>query len=87
MWRSQGRPADARSEPTAAAFYVTNSLYSAVDAQFYPEGIRGRIMKVDVNPHGGLAIAPNFFVPFQGERPNQIRLEGGDSSSDSFCYP
>jgi len=47
----------------------------------------GWITKVDVNPNGGLAIAPNFFVPFQGERPHQIRLEGGDSSSDSFCYP
>jgi selenium-binding protein 1 len=67
--------------------YVTNSLYSAVDAQFYPEGIRGWIAKVDVNPNGGIAIDPNFFVPFQGERPHQIRLEGGDSSSDSFCYP
>jgi len=67
--------------------YVTNSLYSALDAQFYPEGIRGCITKVDVNPNGGIAIDPNFFVPFQGERPHQIRLEGGDSSSDSFCYP
>jgi len=67
--------------------YVTNSLYSAVDAQFYPEGIRGWIAKVDVNPNGGLTIDPDFFVPFQGERPHQIRLEGGDSSSDSFCYP
>jgi hypothetical protein len=31
-------------------------------------------MKVDVNPHGGLAIAPNFFVPFQGERPTRSGL-------------
>src|SRR6266851_918773 len=67
--------------------YATISLYPAVDAQFYPEGIRGWIAKVDANPGGGLAIDPNFFVPFQGERPHQIRLEGGDSSSDSFCYP
>ncbi|HVA68606.1 MAG TPA: selenium-binding protein SBP56-related protein [Candidatus Binataceae bacterium] len=67
--------------------YGSNSLYGAWDAQFYPEGIRGWVAKVDVNPAGGLAVDPNFFVPFEGERPHQIRLEGGDSSSDSFCYP
>jgi selenium-binding protein 1 len=67
--------------------YVTNSLYSAVDAQFYPEGIGGWIAKVDVNPAGGMALDPNFFIPFEGERPHQIHLEGGDCSSDSFCYP
>jgi methanethiol oxidase len=66
--------------------YVTNSLYSALDAQFYPEGIRGWVAKIDVNPAGGIAVDPNFFIPFEGERPHQIRLEGGDSSSDSFCY-
>jgi selenium-binding protein 1 len=26
-------------------------------------------------------------VDFGDERPHQVRLEGGDSSSDSFCYP
>ena len=67
--------------------YVTNSLYSALDEQFYPEGIRGWIAKVDVNPAGGIALDPNFFIPFEGERPHQIHLEGGDCSSDSFCYP
>jgi len=67
--------------------YVTNSLYSALDEQFYPDGIRGWIAKVDVNPAGGIALDPNFFIPFEGERPHQIHLEGGDCSSDSFCYP
>jgi methanethiol oxidase len=27
------------------------------------------------------------FVPFSGERPHQIRLSGGDASSDSYCFP
>jgi methanethiol oxidase len=67
--------------------YVTNSLYSALDAQFYPEGVRGCVTKVDANPSGGISVDPNFFIPFEGERPHQIRLDGGDSSSDSFCYP
>ena len=24
---------------------------------------------------------------FRGRRPHQIRLQGGDASSDSYCYP
>jgi selenium-binding protein 1 len=67
--------------------YLTNSLYSAWDKQFYPEGIRGWLAKVDVKPEGGLSIDPTFFVPFEDERPHQVRLQGGDTSSDSFCYP
>jgi selenium-binding protein 1 len=67
--------------------YVTNSLYLAWDAQFYPEGIRGWAVKLDVDLEGGMALDPEFFVDFSHERPHQIRLQGGDSSSDSFCYP
>jgi selenium-binding protein 1 len=67
--------------------YLTNSLYSTWDAQFYPEGVRGWVASINVKPQGGLEIDPRFFVPFSGERPHQVRLEGGDSSSDSFCYP
>jgi selenium-binding protein 1 len=67
--------------------YFSNSLYAAWDEQFYPEGINGWIAKVDVNPEGGLTVDPNFFIEFDAaERPHQIRLEGGDSSSDSYCY-
>jgi methanethiol oxidase len=40
-----------------------------------------------VNPEGGITTDPDFFIEFDdGERPHQIRLEGGDSSSDSYCY-
>jgi selenium-binding protein 1 len=67
--------------------YLTNSLYSSWDPQFYPEGIKGWMVKIDANPEGGIAVDPNFFVGFEGERPHQVRLEGGDASSDSFCYP
>ena len=66
--------------------YVSNSLYAAVDAQVYPEGMRGWVAKIDAAPEGGLALDPDFFVPFEGERPHQIRLQGGDSSSDSYCF-
>ena len=67
--------------------YFTNSLYSPWDAQFYPEGINGWMVKADVTPGGGFALDPGFMVEFdQGMRPHQVRLQGGDASSDSFCY-
>jgi methanethiol oxidase len=67
--------------------YLTNSLYASWDAQFYPEGIRGWAAKLDAAPEGGLRIDPDFFVPFESERPHQIHLAGGDASSDSYCFP
>jgi selenium-binding protein 1 len=68
--------------------YFSNSLYAAWDKEFYPEGIDGWITKADVNPDGGITVDPDFFIEFStDERPHQIRLEGGDSSSDSYCYP
>jgi selenium-binding protein 1 len=67
--------------------YFTNSLYSSWDAQFYPDGIRGWMVKADAGPDGGLRLDPKFFVEVDGMRPHQVRLEGGDASSDSYCYP
>jgi len=67
--------------------YFTNSLYAAWDAQFYPEGIQGWMVKADAAPGGGLRLDPRFFLEFDGVRPHQIHLEGGDASSDSYCFP
>jgi selenium-binding protein 1 len=68
--------------------YFTNSLYGAIDPQFYPEGIDGWMVKLDVRQGGGISFDSNFFVEWpKSHRPHQIRLEGGDSSSDSYCYP
>ena len=68
--------------------YLTNSLYASWDAQFYPAGIKGWATKLDADPNGGMTVDPNFLVEFaEGERPHQVRLQGGDSSSDSYCYP
>jgi len=66
--------------------YFTNSLYSAVDDQLYPDGIRSWMVKLNADPAGGLSLDKDFFVEFDGYRAHQIRLEGGDCSSDSFCY-
>lgn len=67
--------------------YFTNSLYTPWDRQFYPDGIQGWIAKVDVPPGGGaMALDPSFFVDTGPMRPHQVRLDGGDASSDSYCY-
>jgi methanethiol oxidase len=66
--------------------YFTNSLYSPWDAQFYPEGVRSWMVKLDAKPEGGMEIDPKFFLEFGELRGHQVRLEGGDASSDSYCY-
>jgi selenium-binding protein 1 len=67
--------------------YFTNSLYAAWDEQFYPDGVGSWMVKLDANPNGGIAFDENFFLESNDYRVHQVRLEGGDSSSDSFCFP
>jgi methanethiol oxidase len=68
--------------------YFTNSLYSTWDAQFYPDGVPGAQVMAHVGPTGGIELATDFYVEFPaGYTSHQIRLEGGDCSTDSFCYP
>jgi selenium-binding protein 1 len=69
--------------------YFTNSLYGAWDDQFYPDGVGAWMAKLDVGAEGGLSIDERFFPhadEFRGRRVHQIRLQGGDASSDSYCY-
>ncbi|HVQ20223.1 MAG TPA: selenium-binding protein SBP56-related protein, partial [Terrimicrobiaceae bacterium] len=67
--------------------YFTNSLYSAWDEQFYPAGLGSWMVKLDAPPEGGIAFDTKFFMQPDDYRIHQIRLEGGDCSTDSFCYP
>ena len=67
--------------------YLTSSLYASWDAQFYPDGVDGWLAKINVAPEGGIAVDPGFLVDFGTRRPHQVRLQGGDASSDSYCYP
>lgn len=70
--------------------YVSNSLYSAWDKQFYPETVKtgGYIVQLDVNTEtGGLTLNEDFFVDFSKEpngptMPHEMRYPGGDCSSD-----
>lgn len=69
--------------------YFTNSLYGAWDDQFYPDGVGAWMAKLDVNPSGGISIDEKFFPhreQFKDLRVHQVRLQGGDASSDSYCY-
>ncbi|MFB3915101.1 MAG: selenium-binding protein SBP56-related protein [Terriglobales bacterium] len=66
--------------------YLTNSLYRTWDEQFYPDGIRGWMAKLDIGKDGGIRFDPNFFLQFDKMRPHQVHLQGGDASSDSYCY-
>jgi selenium-binding protein 1 len=70
--------------------YVTNSLYGAWDDQFYPDGVGAWMAKLDADPAaGGLTLDERFFPhgdDFRGRRAHQVRLQGGDASSDSYCF-
>ena len=69
--------------------YFTNSLYAAWDEVFYPNGVGAWMAKVDADPSGGMTLDERFFPhgdDFRGLRAHQVRLQGGDASSDSYCY-
>ncbi|HEV2990080.1 MAG TPA: selenium-binding family protein [Candidatus Angelobacter sp.] len=67
--------------------YFTNSLYASWDKQFYPDGIDGWMVKLDLDANGVMKLDRDFFVDFGDLRSHQVRLEGGDASSDFYCYP
>ena len=68
--------------------YWTNSLYSTWDDQFYPKDEGGQMVMARVGEKGGLTLDKDFYIDFPtGYRSHQIRLEGGDCCTDSFCYP
>jgi selenium-binding protein 1 len=68
--------------------HFTNSLYSTWDTQFYPDGISGLQVMCRVGGNGGIELDPAFCVDFGPQYgAHQVRLQGGDCSTDSFCYP
>ncbi|KAJ7570579.1 hypothetical protein O6H91_01G127000 [Diphasiastrum complanatum] len=70
--------------------YVTNSLFSSWDLQFYPSLVEqgSHVLQIDCDTEkGGLVINEKFFVDF-GDEPNgpalahEMRYPGGDCTSD-----
>jgi len=68
--------------------YVTNSLFSTWDNQFYPD-LRGWLVKLEKQSDGTFAIDPDFFVDFTkldtgAARPHEVHLPGGDCTTEIF---
>uniref|UniRef100_A0A452GKE4 Methanethiol oxidase n=1 Tax=Gopherus agassizii TaxID=38772 RepID=A0A452GKE4_9SAUR len=88
--RVQGGPQMIQLSLDGKRLYVSTSLYSAWDKQFYPDLVKeGSVMlQIDVDTEkGGLKVNKNFLVDF-GKEPDgpvlahEIRYPGGDCSSD-----
>jgi methanethiol oxidase len=67
--------------------YLTNGLYSTWDDQFYPDRMDGWMVKINTIPQGGMELDRDFLLQTGKLRVHQVRLEGGDASTDSYCYP
>ena len=68
--------------------YVSNSLYSTWDNQFYPE-LRSWLLRIDCDPNGGMEVDRDFFVDFHDRpggpaRAHEMRLQGGDCTTEVF---
>lgn len=63
--------------------YLTNSLYSTWDNQFYP-GMESWMLKVDCDPNGGMVLDERFYVDFGTARGHEIHLPSGDCTTEIF---
>jgi methanethiol oxidase len=83
-----GGPQMVNSSLDGNRVYVTNSLFSTWDNQFYPD-IRGWLVKLEKQADGTFALDPDFFVDFTKldtgpARPHEIHLPGGDCTTEIF---
>lgn len=70
--------------------YVSSSLFSPWDKQFYPDMVAngGTIVQLDIDvENGGMKLNENFLVDFGKEPtgptlPHEMRYPGGDCTSD-----
>lgn len=67
--------------------YVTNSLFSTWDNQFYPE-LDSWLVQIDIDEDGSMSINPDFFVDFSAlpgkPRAHEMHLPGGDVTTEIF---
>ncbi|KAB2092330.1 hypothetical protein E1A91_A02G024300v1 [Gossypium mustelinum] len=88
--RLRGGPQMIQLSLDGKRLYVTNSVFSTMDRQFYPELVEkgSHMLQIDIDTEkGGLKINPNFFVDFGAEPDgpclaHEMRYPGGDCSSD-----
>jgi len=68
--------------------YVSNSLYSTWDNQFYPN-LESWLLKVDIAEDGTMSLDENFYVDFNAlpgrPRAHEIHLPGGDVTTEIFA--
>lgn len=64
--------------------YVTNSLFSSWDNQFYPN-MQSWMLKLDCDPDGGMTLDPSFYVDFGPARAHEMRLPYGDPTTEIFA--
>jgi methanethiol oxidase len=95
-----GKPSDAGGELSGGPnmlqlsfdgrrLYVTNSLLSTWDNQFYGGDLRSWLTRIDCDPNGGMELDRSFFVEFHDRpdgpaRAHEVRLPGGDCTTEIF---
>ena len=89
-WKLGGGPQMLQLSLDGKRLYVTNSLYSPWDNQFYPDMKEQGSWLIQVNcdtEKGGMTVNEDFFVDFGKEpggpaRAHEMRFPGGDCTSD-----
>ncbi|CRK94772.1 CLUMA_CG008266, isoform A [Clunio marinus] len=88
--RLEGGPQMLQLSLDGKRLYVSSSLFSPWDKQFYPKMVRagGTIVQIDIDVEkGGMKLNENFLVDFGNEPngpslPHEMRYPGGDCTSD-----
>lgn len=88
--RLEGGPQMLQLSLDGKRLYVSSSLFSPWDLQFYPDMVKkgGTIVQLDVDiENGGMKLNENFLVDFSNEPngpslPHEMRYPGGDCTSD-----
>ena len=79
-----GGPNALEVSPDGRRVYVTNSLYTPWDEQFYPQGVSGWMARLDTDASGGMSLDPRFLLDTGTEqRPRHIRLGEGRATAGS----
>lgn len=88
--RLEGGPQMLQLSLDGKRLYVSSSLFSPWDKQFYPDMVKagGTIVQLDVDiENGGMKLNNDFLVDFANEPngptlPHEMRYPGGDCTSD-----